>query len=161
MPLKRLKQTLVVGLGNTIRGDDAIGIQVVRALRERYAHLAEEVDFKEIEEAQVNLLEFLAAYERIIIVDAISTAHSRPGEVHRITPDMLQRHDMPYSSHQMGLMRMIEMARTMRMSVPKEIIVFAVEIENKDEFACEMSVGIEAALPKVVRLVKEELRLPN
>ena len=62
-----MRKTVVVGMGNTIRGDDGIGIYAVRILKERFAGREIPVVFHEMEEANINLLERLMGYDKAII----------------------------------------------------------------------------------------------
>ena len=81
--------TLIIGLGNPILTDDAIGWRVVHALRE---FLQDEPDSLpipvEITEACVgglSLAEMMIGYRRAVVIDAIMTRGGVPGTVYPIT----------------------------------------------------------------------------
>lgn len=63
---------LVIGLGNTILGDDGAGIYTVRRLRTLLAAdgLIPPVDFAECSAGGLELLELMLGYQQIVIVDA-------------------------------------------------------------------------------------------
>lgn len=153
-----MKKILILGLGNTIRGDDGAGIQAVRLIRNSLkGPLLESIDFKEIEEAHINILDFVSGYEKLIIIDAVATKKAKPGDIHRITQDMLKKDNPAYSSHQVGLPRIIKMAEELDMDFPKDIVIYAVEIEEGGGFACGVSPEIKDALVNVLGLVEKEL----
>ncbi len=78
----RKSRIAIVGIGNTIAGDDGVGVLVVERLRERW---------KEIEEVLVAILpgdlfsvsDLLGRAEEFLFVDAI--AGDRPGEIQILT----------------------------------------------------------------------------
>ena len=81
-------RTLVLGLGNSILGDDGVGIQVAARAREALVGSGVEVD--EEHRGGLRLMERLVGYDRAVIVDAIVTGRNPPGTVVRLTTD-----DMP------------------------------------------------------------------
>ena len=64
-------KSLILGIGNSIRGDDAAGIEVVKRLRQN--GLLSEIDIKETSEAGFNILFLMLDYDRVIIVDSIQS----------------------------------------------------------------------------------------
>ena len=73
--------TLVVGLGNGHRGDDAAGLRVAELVRARAPNLR----VLAIEGDPSVLIEAWAGVGLTIVIDAIEGAH--PGRVHRIEPE--------------------------------------------------------------------------
>jgi len=63
---------VVIGIGNIVRSDDALGVRIVERLRERYRYSAD-VDLLEGGTAGLLLLPHLAAARHGIIIDAINT----------------------------------------------------------------------------------------
>ena len=81
-------RTLVVGLGNPILTDEGVGICVVEELA-NHAKLPD-VDLAEACVGGLRLLDTLAGYERVILVDAIQTRGGTPGEIYRLHPNDLK-----------------------------------------------------------------------
>ena len=75
--------TLVLGLGNDILCDDAIGLNIVRELRSRLAGV-DGVDVKETMEMGLALLDFIVGYRRLILIDSVQTGQSPPGFLHEM-----------------------------------------------------------------------------
>ena len=69
---------LVLGLGNPILGDDAVGIFVAREIK-RLAGERTGVTVKEASVGGFDLLDLLEGYRGAVIIDAIKTAGGRPG----------------------------------------------------------------------------------
>ena len=70
--------TLLVGVGNPIRGDDGVGVHVVRRLRER--GLPDGCVAEELHGGWLNLLDRLHRFRRVVVVDALD-AGLEPGTV--------------------------------------------------------------------------------
>ncbi|MGB2852819.1 MAG: hydrogenase maturation protease, partial [Dehalococcoidia bacterium] len=64
-------KTLVLGLGNPILSDDAVGLRVVEELEGRVDQ--QEVKLVETTVAGLGLLDFLTGHDRAIIIDSIQT----------------------------------------------------------------------------------------
>jgi len=81
-------RTLVLGLGNELAGDDAVGVLAARAVRE---DLADAADVVESSASGMALIEVLAGYERAVVVDAIMTGKSAPGTITEMGMDEVGR----------------------------------------------------------------------
>ena len=65
--------TLVVGLGNPIMGDDAVGIHVIRRLKEKNtAKLG--MEYKELSLGGLRLVEEILGYEKVFIIDSVASS---------------------------------------------------------------------------------------
>lgn len=72
-----MRTTLVIGIGNTIRGDDGAGIRVVERIAARHT----DVDVLCVQQLSPEHADTIARYDRLIVVDASVTADSV-----RVTP---------------------------------------------------------------------------
>jgi hydrogenase maturation protease len=75
--------TRIIGLGNPLLSDDAAGLHVVRALRQKLAG-REGVELHELSLSPPRLAELFAGAERLIIVDSIKTPSGKPGSLLRL-----------------------------------------------------------------------------
>jgi hydrogenase maturation protease len=79
---------LVLGVGNVLYGDEGVGVHLVHYLRRKYRFPAG-VTLLDGGVLGWNLLQLLAEYRRVIIIDAVA---AETGAVYRFTP-----HDIPAS----------------------------------------------------------------
>ena len=114
----------VIGLGNSLRKDDAIGIAVVRLLRDRKP---DNVEIVECEDDPTTLLHRWADDDRVIVVDAASSGDA-PGTVRRFdaVAASLPASRFAVSSHALGLVELVELGRALG-RLPRSLIVYAVE----------------------------------
>ena len=95
-------KTLILGLGNELLSDDAVGIKVVRELRRRLPH-KDDLDVHETSAAGLAILDLVCGYQNLIVVDAIRTNGGEPGQVYRFCEDSFSRETHLWSAHGIGL----------------------------------------------------------
>jgi hydrogenase maturation protease len=144
---------VVIGVGNTDRGDDALGLEVARRLR---AHPAAGVRVLEEDGEPAGILAAWEGQRLAVIVDAAS-AGGAPGavlrfEAHRSPLPASLRHA---STHSYGPAEAVELARALG-KLPSTVIVYAVE-GHRFAPGGRLSPAVEAAIPEVVARIREDL----
>jgi hydrogenase maturation protease len=152
----RRAHTLVLGLGNPILSDDAVGPRVAEAVR-RYLAGRPGVEVKEASVGGLKLLDEILGYWKVVLVDSIETEGGKPGHVYTMTPENLRGTAHLVSPHEVNFMGVLEMARKQEMEVPEHIVVVAVEIKDNTTFGEKMSPEVEAAIPQAVGEVLKEV----
>ena len=146
--------TLVIGLGNPLRGDDGVGIRVIQALAEYdLPHNVEVLDGGTQGLGLVNLLE---GQQRVIFVDAADVGQS-PGEFVRFTlaEARLLGNETQLSVHAAGLREALLLAQALKM-LPPEVLIFGVQPESL-AWKTGLSPPVEAGLAKLVSAIMVEL----
>ena len=158
-----MARTVIIGLGNPILTDDGVGIQVVRAVASRITHHASRLDvtFAESSVGGLRLLDAIAGYERVIIVDAIRTGDGRPGDMYRLHPNDLGASLHLGSTHDLSLSGALALGRGMGMMLPDDeaIVIIAIEVEDVLTFGEGCTPAVAAAIPRAVEAVVAELGL--
>ncbi len=148
-------KTILIGLGNPLLTDDAIGIRVARSLSED--------DFSniDIEEASVGgmeLVEMLMGYERAVIVDSIITGKKDVGTISRITPEDFKETRNVSNLHNVGFLQALKIwSAAGDDMIPHDIVIYAIEVEDVHTFSETMTPKVEQTLPRVIQLVRKEL----
>lgn len=144
---------LVVGVGNSLLGDEGVGIHAVR-LVQSFAP-PREVTCLEAGTGTLDALEPMLAADEVMIIDA-AVDGSRPGTIHRLdAADLLpSRHGL--TAHDLGLLELLATCR-MEQRTPK-ITVFSISIAYSPTLSNELSPAIEDAATKVVECIVGELR---
>jgi hydrogenase maturation protease len=147
---------LVLGLGNDILRDDAIGLRVVRELRDQLPPDSD-ADVLETSEMGLALLDLVVGYRELFIVDAVQTGRAEPGHLHEFAGDALQR--LPrISPHVLGVGEMLAAGRELGLAMPERVRIFAVEVADPFTLDTELTPALQAALPRVTQRVIEVLR---
>jgi hydrogenase maturation protease len=152
---------LVVGLGSVDRGDDAVGLLVVR----RIAALGrEEIAVVECAEPTA-LIELWAGHDRVVVVDAVrsgapaGTLHCREtGAGLPPLPSYFGSGPGPASTHAFGLAAVAELARALG-RLPALLRVVGVEVTSFDHGA-PLSPQVAACVDLAVAAVLDSLDRP-
>jgi hydrogenase maturation protease len=147
--LAERSHTLVLGIGNEYRGDDAVGLIVARRLKAR-AH--DHVSILEHSGEGAALMESWRSSACAILIDAVHS-EQKAGTIFRFAAHQqaIPTQFFHYSSHVFGLAEAIELARELK-QLPPRLIVYGIEGKN---FAA--GIGLSAEVEKVVPAVVESV----
>jgi hydrogenase maturation protease len=148
-------KTLILGLGNTILCDDGAGIRVAEELESRLSN--PETTVLETSLSGLSLLDILVGYDKAIIVDAIQTVGGKPGAIYRLDPDALQVSRHAASPHDVNLATAIELGKKLGLALPREIVIFAIEVADVTTFSEECTPELKKAIPVCVEMVIKEV----
>jgi hydrogenase maturation protease len=142
-----LKRTVVIGIGNRFRGDDAIGLVAA----EKLTVLLPNAAIRQSNGEALSLMELWDGADRAILIDAAENQGSA-GRVSRL--DATEFHT---STHAFSVPEAIEMARSLD-RLPPEVIVFAIEgnrFGHGEELSEEGVRGLDEAIGRIKKEVLE------
>ena len=144
-PTPLLKQTLLLGMGNPILCDDAIGIRLVSHLKKRLQNFSDLDIVEDCSLGGLNLLEIIEGYRQMIIIDSIQTVGATPGAWYYFTAERLRETMNLNCVHDANFATALELGRRMGMHLPAdhEIHIFAVEILDNRTFGERMTEELE------------------
>ena len=111
-------RTLVLGLGNSLPKDDAVGILVAHEVVRPLAGGADIV-VREASAAGFGLLELLAGFRRALLIDAIRTPGGKPGTVYRLVPEDQPATERLKATHEMNLPTALAFGRALDLEMPE------------------------------------------
>jgi len=145
-------KTIICGIGNKMKGDDAVGSIIAGELRSE--NLSKEVLVLDCGSAPENFTGKIKTFgpEQVIIVDAVKMGRE-PGTVKKINPDNLQ--ELLFSTHQASLRLLIGYIKK---ELPKTKMSF-IGIEPKHTmFGENMSEEVMQALEEVKLNITKSLK---
>ena len=150
---------VIIGIGQTLRGDDGAGPAAVKSWVKRYPQTQETAQIRtEIEELPgLNLLSLLQSSDAAIIVDAVQS-NNKPGTLHLVQDDnkFLSR-DKAQSAHNLGVQETLALARLLRFEdLPELITIIGIEVENV-ALGENLSIDVKNAVPKAADLIEKQL----
>jgi hydrogenase maturation protease len=147
-----VSRTVVIGVGNSFRGDDAAGREVARRVQER---VRDELEVVVCELEPTRLIDAWEEADTALVVDAVASG-AEPGTVHRFdaTSEALPSREFRSSTHALGIGETIELARAIG-KLPSRIVVFGIEGETFGS-GTELSDGAQGGVERAVELVLEE-----
>jgi hydrogenase maturation protease len=129
---------VVIGVGNPVRGDDGVGIEVVRRL-----------GTGTVAASPIQLIDLWEGADEVVVIDA-ARAGARAGTIHRfeVGSEPLPTRVLAASTHSVGVAEVIELARALN-RLPARLLVYGIEAGDLSHVGV-LSPEVEAAVSKVV-----------
>ena len=158
----------IIGLGNSILTDDGVGIYAAREVSRRLSkdHAGVNVDIVETEVGGFTLMELMAGWKKVILLDAIQFEGLQPGTVVRIDPEDLHTSLRIRSVHDIDLPTALELGRRMGFDMPVKLTVFGIQAQDMLTFGESLTEPATWGMNKAVDLVLKEIsdsrfQIPN
>jgi hydrogenase maturation protease len=152
-------QTLIVGVGNPLLGDEGVGWHIVENLSQMV--MPDDVRILDCGCDLLNLASCIDKPRRIIVVDAIR-AGGKPGQIHTFNLDELDAiQTQKASAHQLQI---VDTLRLLKQTYPClaccKITVMGIE-PGALELSTELSEEVNKSIANLTRLVLEEISLQS
>jgi hydrogenase maturation protease len=147
--------TLVIGLGNLLMGDDSVGLVALERLRTDW-ELPDDIELMDGGTWGMNLLPFIEASDRVILLDAIQN-NTAPGTLIELSGDQVPRalsHKL--SPHQIDMREVLAVA-SLRGTLPRDLLAIGIEPFDT-EMSTELSDVVAAAVPRLVTRAVQRLK---
>jgi len=149
-----MTQLTVIGVGNRLRGDDALGPLIIDALANQADPRLELIDAGS---DALGVLEYLEGREQVMLIDACrmgriagELVQFEPAEVNLILTDD------PLSLHGLGLAETLQMATSLHL-LPPILKIIGIQPETT-QFNSQLSAPALQALDQAIQQVYTELR---
>jgi len=148
--------TLILGVGNTLMGDEGVGVRVIEHLEG--TTLRSGVRLLDGGTGGLVLLGPMQEADKVILVDA--TLDERPaGTVRKLRPRFSKDYPRTLTAHDIGLKDLLDAFYLTGRGAP-DVTLFAVSIQELTELSTELSPEIQAVVPEIARQVIEEVGQP-
>ncbi len=146
----------VIGIGNVLTGDDAVGPTVLKLLEAAY-EIPEDVLVLDAGTPGLDLTAFLAGLEAVVLVDAVKARGAAPGELRVYAQEELLAKAplLATSPHEPGVREALMNAEFMGVAPPVARLVGMVPAAV--ETGIGLSPAVRAALPAALARVRDEL----
>jgi hydrogenase maturation protease len=148
------RQTLILGVGNTLYGDDGLGVRVAEELTRHTLPAGVAVEVAAV--SGIDLVLRMDGWKRVILIDAVQMGE-KPGTWH-----CFRAEDVRYlaggqtlSLHETGVTQALELAEALG-KLPEEVLIYGVEPERL-EITEELSPSVQAAIPEITQHILREL----
>jgi hydrogenase maturation protease len=149
-----ISKPLILGVGNLLLSDDGVGVHVIKRLNEEDV----DADLLDVGMGGFDILERILGYRKVIIIDSIITG-GEPGTIYHLTPEDLSNYPALSHTHSVDLPTSLKLGQQlMADEMPDEIIIYAIEAEDITTFNENCTPKVKAAIPKVVKQIKNDLK---
>jgi hydrogenase maturation protease len=147
----------IIGIGQSLRGDDAAGLSAVRLWIETFhaESLPRGVQVELAELPGIGLLNILEGARLAILVDAVRSG-GRAGTIHLLNQDQLESFNGGSgSAHGWGVAETISLGRQLLPSnLPTELILIGIEAGQLN-LGDKLSPDVASSLPEVARMIEQ------
>ena len=145
---------MVLGLGNPVLGDDAVGLHVAAEV-ERLLQASPLPGVRVLSSARGGfaLIDLLAGSTHAMIVDCLEAPGGKPGTVRRLTLKRFAGSARLVGAHEMNVADAFELARALGIGMPETVEILAVEGGEMRTLGEEMTPPVAAAVQPLARTV--------
>jgi hydrogenase maturation protease len=151
---------VIIGIGQTMRGDDGVGVFAVQAWQKQHPHTAAlpEVCVEIAELPGLDLLELLSEADCALIVDAIK-GDGIPGEIHILDEQALAAFDPGSgSAHGWGVAETIRLGQKLgRAEIPGDIKILGITAQQFG-IGRSLSSMISEQLPNIIEEIENQVQ---
>jgi hydrogenase maturation protease len=153
-------QIKILGIGQSLRGDDEVGLEIVRRWRNThgadYPHIS--IEAETAESPGLSLLGLIAGLDAAILVDAVQSG-APPGTLHKLTQeDLLDFGEGTGSAHGWGAAETLSLGRQLSQEdLPERIFIIGVEAVQF-ELGEGISPAVEASIPKAIDMINQVIQ---
>jgi hydrogenase maturation protease len=148
-------KTLILGFGNPILRDDAVGIRIAEALEGEFP----DITVVATSEAGLSIRDEVTGYDKLVIIDSIKTGKGKPGELYKLTLEDLKPKSDFSSSHGLDIATAFKLGERLGYPMPRQVSIYAVEVKDNTTFGEGCTPEIERSISLIVRQIIEEERL--
>ncbi|NOQ22005.1 MAG: hydrogenase maturation protease [Candidatus Aegiribacteria sp.] len=152
-----LYQLGIIGVGNTLAGNDGAGNAVVNRLKEKFPHMTD-IYLHNLETDPLELWDILPSAKRFIFVDAV--AGKPVGRLVEVSKRGIRRAWAP-SLHNMDLPTVIKQLCRLREDDEPEWSIWGVTIDIPDHLQEGLSAAVFEAVETLVEILSERIESKN
>tara|TARA_Y100000310_G_C20685669_1_gene818777 strand:- start:1160 stop:1648 length:489 start_codon:yes stop_codon:yes gene_type:complete len=157
-----MKKTAIMGFGNPVRSDDAIGVHVVNELKKKI--VSPDITLMDMGTSAFEVLFGLKGHEKIIIVDAVVNSDEEPGTLFKVPAEEVLRapqDDPMVFLHGLKWDQALSYAKKiMGEEYPTDIEVYLIAVDNT-RLEIEISKEVLNAGEQVIQLILDEIGEAN
>ncbi|WFN35200.1 hydrogenase maturation protease [Methanogenium sp. S4BF] len=147
------KRVRVIGCGNPLMGNDAVGVRVIDMLHEIHP----EIDVIEGGVGGLGLIPMMEGYDHIILVDATTGYGTHIGEI-MVFSKPPSNEFFPLSLSDIGVLDAVNIAE--ELGICPQITIIGIEAGTVEEFSDSMSPemerAVEDACERILSTIKKE-----
>ncbi len=147
---------IVLGLGNTLDGDEGLGVQAVKLLEERLGTGNTQIEFLDGGVLGLNLLPWVEEASYLLVLDAIN-ARKEPGTLIELEREQIPLYSgIKMSDHQISFQEVLGLAQ-FRSRLPEHLHLIGIQ-------PADISVGVELSptvsekMPSLLEQAEQKLR---
>jgi len=152
-------KTLLMGMGNPILCDDAVGVRLAKEFKERLNQIPDLDIIEECSVGGLNLLDLITGYDRVLVIDSLLITGGVPGSWHSFTAPELCETIHLTNIHDTNFATALALGKAIGMALPElsNILIFGVKIKENRLFSESMSPELEESYSRYSSEIFQEI----
>jgi len=150
---------LILGIGQSLRGDDAAGLEAVRLWQKLHPQTAADPRIR-IEQAGMpglELIDLMAKSDCALLVDAVQSG-AIPGKLHMVRPEQVVSFDgSTGSAHGWGVAETLALAHELHYPLPSQLYILGIEAASFN-MGAPLSKAVADALTQAAEMIEERIQ---
>lgn len=153
------EQIVILGLGNPILTDDAVGLKVIEKLREILKdNPLNGVEVLASTRAGFELIDMLQGFKHAIIVDAVQLENPEPGKVIKLGLEDVKGNTRLNSIHEITLVTAFELAGKLGIPMPETVDIYAIEAGDVFTLSEEMNPEVAEIVEPLAKEIYDDVK---
>lgn len=144
-------KALILGMGNPILSDDGVGLFVAGKLRGRIPR----VDVITTAMVGLSVLDEIAGYDTLFLIDAVTTKGRCPGELKKLEWGEGSLH--LFSSHGLNLPELVQLGQDLGYQMPTVAAIYGIEIGDELDFGERLSPELHEKTQSIVQEILADI----
>jgi hydrogenase maturation protease len=153
-------RTVVLGLGNPLRGDDGVGLLVAQKLAGLLSLCPiHGVSVRTAERAGFDIIDLLSGAHGAIVVDCLEVPDAVPGRVRVLATGEVRGSARLIGGHDIGLGAALELGRLLGLPMPQHVEIVGIEAGETTALRQGLTPAVAVAATRVAEWLHAGLRL--
>ncbi|VUT24055.1 MAG: Hydrogenase maturation protease [Candidatus Methanolliviera sp. GoM_oil] len=144
-------RVLILGMGNPILSDDGVGLLIAKEVGRRI----EGVEVVTTTSVGLNLLDLVVGYDKIFLIDALTTGEKIIGELVKLKGGKTTSH--LFSSHGINFFELLQIGKEFGYRMPEVGEIYGIEIGGEVSFGEELSLELREKIPYIIESIVDDI----
>jgi hydrogenase maturation protease len=151
-----MKKIGIIGLGNPLRQDDGIGINLIEKLIKKKNNYAKNIEFIDGGTGGISLVHLFAKFDIVLLIDAIDF-NGKPGDFKffKIDDKIYSDKNINFTTHEENILNVLKISE--KINEKPEVYMFGIQpkkIDFKNKLTKELEIKIDLILSKLEEKIK-------
>jgi hydrogenase maturation protease len=150
---------IIIGIGQSLRGDDAAGLETVRRWQKLHPETAADPRIR-VEQAGMpglELIDLMANADCALLVDAVQSG-AAPGKLQMVKPEQVISFDgSTGSAHGWGVAETLALAKELQYPLPSQLYILGIEAVSF-EMGAPLSKAVADSLIQAAEMIEERIQ---
>ncbi len=144
---------MIVGLGNPILSDDAVGLLILDQLKKKYEGTGPV--FQRASSGGLALVDLVTGFDEAVLIDSILTGSYPPGTLLMLTPEDFSETRHISNMHDINFATAVKIGESMGVKLPAKFTIYAVEVKEVLEFGENLTKEVSDNIEKIIQEIEK------